>query len=70
MYKADFPTAAVFVINSTFMDDFAAGAENDDCVINFTTTKSFYTWWTKFVYLWRNGPQILNMWRKSGGPKS
>jgi len=32
MYKAEFPTAAALVDNSTFMDDFAAGAENDDCV--------------------------------------
>jgi len=29
MYKAEFPTAASLVDNSTFMDDFAAGAEND-----------------------------------------
>ena len=29
MYKAEFPTAATLVDNSTFMDDFAAGAEND-----------------------------------------
>jgi hypothetical protein len=29
MYKAEFPTAAALVDNSTFMDDFAAGAEND-----------------------------------------
>jgi hypothetical protein len=34
MYKAEFPTAAALVDNSTFMDDFSAGAENDDCVIN------------------------------------
>jgi hypothetical protein len=34
MYKAEFPTAAALVENSTFMDDFAAGAENDDCVTN------------------------------------
>ena len=34
MYKAEFPTAAAFVDNSIFMDDFAAGAENDDCVTN------------------------------------
>jgi len=30
MYKAEFPTAAALVDNSTFMDDFAAGVENDD----------------------------------------
>jgi hypothetical protein len=30
MYKSKFPTAANFVDSSTFMDDFAAGAENDD----------------------------------------
>jgi len=34
MYKAEFPTAAALVDNSTFMDDFAAGAENDECVTN------------------------------------
>ena len=34
MYKAEFSTAAARVDNSTFMDDFAAGAENDDCVTN------------------------------------
>jgi len=32
MYKAEFPTAAALVDSSTFMDDFAAGAENDDRV--------------------------------------
>jgi len=35
MYKAEFPTAAALVDNSTFMDDFAAGAENDDRVTSF-----------------------------------
>jgi len=34
MYKAEFPTAAALVDSSTFMDDFAAGAENDNCVTN------------------------------------
>jgi len=34
MYKAEFPTAAALVDNSTFMDDFAAGTENDECVTN------------------------------------
>ena len=34
LYKAEFPTAAALVDNSTFMEDFAAGAENDDCVTN------------------------------------
>ena len=34
MYKAEFPTAAALVGNSTFMDEFAAGAENDDWVTN------------------------------------
>jgi hypothetical protein len=34
MYKVEFTTAAALIDNSTFMDDFAAGAENDDCVIN------------------------------------
>ena len=34
MYKAEFPTAAALVDNSTFMDDFAAGAENDVHVTN------------------------------------
>jgi hypothetical protein len=30
MGKAEFPTATALVDNSTFMDDFAAGAENDN----------------------------------------
>jgi hypothetical protein len=34
MYMAEFSTAAALVDNSTFMDDFAVGAENDDCVTN------------------------------------
>jgi len=34
MYKAEFPTDATLVDKSTFMDDFAAGAENDDRVIS------------------------------------
>jgi hypothetical protein len=34
MYKSEFPTVANLVDSSTFMDDFAAGAENDDAVIN------------------------------------
>jgi len=34
MYKAEFPTAANLVDNSTFIDEFAAGAENDECVTN------------------------------------
>jgi hypothetical protein len=34
MYKSKFPTAANLVDSSTFMDDFAAGAESDDGVIN------------------------------------
>jgi hypothetical protein len=33
-YKAEFPTAAALVDNSTFMNDFAAGAENLGCVTN------------------------------------
>jgi len=41
MYKAEFPTAAALVDNSIFMDYLVAGAENDDCVTNFTT--SLYT---------------------------
>jgi hypothetical protein len=32
LYKDEFPTAAALVNNSTFMDDFAAGAENYDGV--------------------------------------
>ena len=35
MYKSEFPTVAALVDSSKFMDDFAAGAENDDCVSNF-----------------------------------
>ena len=34
MYKTEFPTAAALVDNSTFMDDFTAGTENDECVTN------------------------------------
>jgi hypothetical protein len=34
MYKSKFPTAANLVDSSTYMDDFAAGAENNDGVIN------------------------------------
>ena len=34
MYKLEFPTAAALLDSSTFMDDFAAGAENDDCLTN------------------------------------
>jgi hypothetical protein len=34
MYAAEFPTAAALVDNSTFMDDFAAGSKDDDCVTN------------------------------------
>ena len=34
MYKAEFPTATALVDNSTFVDDFSSGAENDDCVTN------------------------------------
>ena len=34
MYKAEFPTATALVDTSTFMDDFAVAAENDDCVTN------------------------------------
>jgi len=34
IYKAEFPTAAALVDNSTFIYDFAAGAENDDFVTN------------------------------------
>ena len=34
MCKAEFPTAAALVDNSTFVDDYAAGVENDECVSN------------------------------------
>ena len=34
MYKSEFPNAAALVDSSTIMDDFAPGAENDDCVTN------------------------------------
>ena len=34
MYMAEFSTAAALVDNSTFMEYFAVGAENDDCVTN------------------------------------
>jgi hypothetical protein len=34
MYKSEFHGAANLVDSSTFMDDFAAGAENDDAVIS------------------------------------
>jgi hypothetical protein len=33
MYKSEFPTAANLSDSSTFVDDFVAGAENDDAVI-------------------------------------
>ena len=32
VYKAEFRTAAALVDKSTFMDDFTAGAEIDDCM--------------------------------------
>jgi hypothetical protein len=34
MYTSKFPTAANLVDSSTFMHDFAAGAEDDDGVVN------------------------------------
>jgi len=34
IYKAKFPTAAALADNTTFMDDFATGTENDDGVTN------------------------------------
>ena len=37
MYKSEFPTAGALVYSSTFMDDFAAVAENDNCL-----TKLYY----------------------------
>jgi hypothetical protein len=34
MYKSKFPTAAKLVDSSTFIDNFAAGAADDDGLIN------------------------------------
>jgi hypothetical protein len=40
MYKAELPTATALVDSSIFMENFAAGAENDDCVTNLYTSSN------------------------------
>jgi hypothetical protein len=57
MYKSKFPTAANLVDSSIFMDDFAAGAESDDGVINlyYELTSMMNQ---KFDCPWPNGPPV------------
>jgi len=68
MYKAEFTNAGALVENSTFMDDFAAGAENDDCV-----TKFYYELISLMNQIrlpmakWAtNSKQLKDVWRTDG----
>ena len=68
MHKDSFPTAAALVDSSTFMDDFAAGAEDSNSVI--TIYYQLTSLMRKISFpmgkLASNSEPLRNIWRVSG----